>query len=406
MKKKRWFYPKNCFVLLFWLLPMVAGAQNQTALQQRKQQLQQEIEYTQTLLRQTSIDARASVNQVAVLQEQIKRRSEMIETINDEVYLLNIEIEAISEKIDQLETDLEQLKEEYAKIIYFTYKNRSSYDKLLFVLSAENFNQSYRRFLYLQQYASYRREQAELLLEKRRELSQALALKQQTVQQKEQLMQVRKEEAVALIEEREHQQQMLATLRHRTTQLRRELQQKQQQAQQLEDRVVDIITAEIDSTANSARQTTHPEYSLPENFDFSGFRQNKGKLPWPVASGVVTSFFGVQEHPVLAGVQIVNNGIDINTGKGAIVRAVYGGIVKDIVELPGANKAVLVAHGEYYTLYSNLVQVDVARGEAISTLQKIGTVFTDAQNNNQTILKFQVWHLQNKLNPMDWLSEN
>ena len=148
-----------------------------------------------------------------------------------------------------------------------------------------------------------------------------------------------------------------------------------------------------------------PEYSLPENFDPQAFLRHKGNLIWPIENGVVTDSFGIHKHPLFKWILVNNNGIDISTDPNAAVRSVYDGVVAEIISIPGDHQAVLVSHGNYFSLYSNLISVNVQRGELLKSGQMIGSVFTDAENSSVGLLKFQIWNEQNKLDPLEWLEK-
>ena len=133
------------------------------------------------------------------------------------------------------------------------------------------------------------------------------------------------------------------------------------------------------------------------------FEQNKNRLPWPVERGIITEHFGIHKHPVLSNVEIRNNGINIATEIGAKVRTVFNGEVSRVFGISGGNTAVIIRHGNYLTVYSNLREVVVKKGDLVSTKQTIGTVFTDTADGNKSILKFQIWRENTKLDPEQWI---
>jgi len=296
---------------------------------------------------------------------------------------------------------MQKIKDEYAKMIRSAYRHKNTNDEIMFLLSADNFNQAYRRFLYTKRYTEYRRKQTEAIAALQEVLNEQVAKLEQQKQVKQKLINETKQETQQLAGEKGQQNSIVQKLQKQQRSLRQKLNQQRREEQQLEREIQRIIEEE----ARKNREAGAPEYALTPEQKLIGdnFEQNKRRLPWPVERGVITEHFGIHPHPVLSKVQIRNNGINIATEAGAKVRAVFNGEVSRIFGITGGNSAVIIRHGKYLTVYSNLREVTVKKGDKVKTKQDIGTVFTDRDDGNKSILKFQIWRENQKLDPEDWI---
>lgn len=390
------------FILVFVLvLPFAGLAQTITDLQKKKQDTQKEIEYTTRLLEETQKSEKSSLNKLHLLNNQISRRSTLIATINNEIAIYD-ECVANSElSIGLLQNDLKDLKKEYAEMIRQAYKNKNAYNELLFVLSAENFNQAYRRLLYFRRYTQYRQNQAEVIDAVSSVLNDNIKKLEERKQAKQQLVSETRKEQRQLSGEKSRQNDELQELGKQKRKLQQTLRQQRRIEEQLEREIQQIIEEEAKKNAGDSGSgfALTPEQKLIGN----NFEQNKQRLPWPVERGLIIERFGVHQHPVLTNVQVRNNGVNIATEIGAKARAVFNGEVSRVFGISGGNTAVIIRHGAYLTVYSNLREVVVKKGDKVTTKQVIGTVFTDYDDDNKTILKFQIWHESQKMNPEDWI---
>lgn len=303
--------------------------------------------------------------------------------------------------IEMLENDVEQIKKEYAELIRSAYRNKNINDKILFLLSAENVNQAHRRFLYMKRYTAYRENQAELIEVIQSVLSAKVGKLEHQKKIKQQLIEETQKENINLSKEKSQQNLEYRKLQNQQGKLRRKLRQQQQIERQLERQIQQIIEDETkkNKTTGDTGFTLTPEQQLIGD----NFAQNKKRLPWPVERGVITEHFGIHRHPVLTNVQIENNGINIATETGSKVRAIFNGEVSRVFGITGGNTAVIIRHGKYLSVYSNLREVVVKKGDKVTTKQNIGTVFFDKDDGNKSILKFQIWHESQKLDPEDWI---
>ena len=405
LKIENWKLFVFCF-LLFGISQSFAQTTKED-LKSKKKQIETDINYTGELLKETRKNEEASLNQLLTLKKKINLRQYLISTINKEIRILDKQIEENSSIIESLEYDLKVIKSEYARMIYYAYKNRNSYNRLMFIFSSKDFNQAHKRLQYLQQYSEFRQRQAGFIVKTKEILDQKITELEAKRVVKKQLLLVKKEERMTLAGERSEQNKIYDELKNKEKQLKADLKAKQKEAKRLQKAIKDIIAAELRKARDAARKGKG--FALtPEEIELSRtFEKNKGKLPWPVKRGIITSKFGEQDHPVLKGIKINNNGIDISTNKGAIARAVFDGVVTGVIILPGANKkAVIVRHGIYFSVYGNLRKVYVKKGDKVETKQDIGLIYTD-NNKFQTEAHLEIWELKEdgtvKLNPEKWI---
>ena len=385
-------------------------------LQKTKSQLEEEIRYTTRLLEQTHQTKQNSLNKVLLLNKQIEKRQSLISTISGEVDQIQVQMELQHRQIGSLSEELKKMKNEYARMIYYAYKNLNAYNRLLFIFSAEDFNQAYRRLLYYQQYSAYRRTQAELIRDAQMKIDRKQKELEETREQKLTLVRSEETEKGHLTEEMEDKDKTVQQLSLKEKELQTSLQEKQKATEKLEQEINKLIASEIRAAAERAKKTDNRDAKTKmktgsteimltndEQILSSSFASNKGKLPWPSEHGVITGTFGEHPHPVLKYVKVKNNGIDISTEKGASVRAVFSGKVSRVMSFPNLNKVVIIRHGEYLTVYSNLDEVSVKDGQPVTTKQLIGKVHTNP-DDSRTDLHFEIWLGKTTQDPQEWLS--
>jgi murein hydrolase activator len=398
-------------LLLLMLLASGAFAQkNRAKLEQDKKKVEAEIEYTNKLLEQTRETKKNSLNEVVILNKKISKREELIGTIGNEVQLVEGQMAQAQDSINLLEKDLKALKDEYAKMIYYAYKNKNLYDRLIFIFAAEDFNQAYQRFKYFQQYNEYRKKQALLIQIKQKRLAIKMEDLAGIRDQKNNLLTIEEQQKQQLTSEREEKNKSVKTLSKKEKELQKTLKEKEAAARKLQQAIQDIIAEEIRLAAERAKKsgaatektglfTLTPEEKILSN----DFQKNRGSLPWPLEQGIISSTFGEHPHPVLKNVTIRNNGIDILTEDGADARAIFSGVVTRVMNVPNNNNVVIIRHGEFLTVYSNLDQVYVKIGEKVAMKQKIGKIFTN-KADSKTELHFEVWQSKTLLDPEVWLA--
>ncbi|MDD3875014.1 MAG: peptidoglycan DD-metalloendopeptidase family protein [Bacteroidales bacterium] len=407
----------NCKTHLFFLtitlafcsalfLNSAVYSQSKERLQQDKRRLEEEIALTNRLLNETKRNTQTSVSQLVLINNQIRQRESLIQNISSEIRQLNNSISANNESIEILKKELTELKEQYSKMIYYAYKNRSAYNRLMFIFSSKDFNQAYKRMKYIQQYSFYRKKQAEMIIEKQAELVIKVNELEQMLNNRRDLLTAQNEEKGKLDREKSDKNRSISELRQREQELNRTIREKQAAAQRLQRAIEAIIAEEIRLASERARRSSgNTEIALtPEEMALSNnFISNKGRLPWPLLRAVVTGAYGENPHPVLPGIKINNRGIDMSTTQGAKARAVFDGTVIRIVEMPMYRNVVIISHGEYFSVYSKLDRVLVRQGERVRVRQDIGLVFTDTEES-KTELHFEIWKGNTSVNPVEWLS--
>lgn len=403
---------RTCFIVFILFFAFAGGyaQQSRAKLEQDKKKLEEEIEYTNRLLEQTRQSRQTSLNEVVILNRKIGQREQLIGTINQEIGLLERKIRLAQDSITLLSRDLNNLKDEYAKMIYYAYKNKNLHDRLLFIFASEDFNQAYQRLKYFQHYNEYRKSQALLIQIKQKQLEIKAEELQQIVDQKTALLSAEERQRLQLTSEREAKNKSVQSFSKREKELQKTLKEKEAAARKLSQAIQEIIAEEIRLASERADKYGAPlqksglfALTPEEKLISDDFQNNRGHLPWPLEQGMISSTFGEHPHPVLKNVKTKNNGIDLLTQEGAEARAIFTGVVTRVMNVPNNNNVVIIRHGEFLTVYSNLDEVYVKIGEQVTVKQKIGKIFTNKQDS-KTELHFEVWQSKTLLNPEEWLA--
>lgn len=452
-------------VVIFACVVSVAYGQKSSAVRQLEQQRKaalEDIEQTNKLLSETAQSAKTSLSRLNLLSKQILSRKKVISLLNQEVDEIEKDIRNIQVQIQGLKKELGNKQANYAKSARGLYKRHSSQDKLLFILSAESFSQSFRRMRYLREYADWQKRQASEIIVKQEEISRKQQELEKVRSEKTNLLGTRQQENQKLEGEEANQKDEVQQLNKKQKDLKAELQKKKRQAEALDRQIEKQIAEEIaraEAEARAAREKAERERAERERIErerlareqaaskgktvpaekkaapaeteskpepireervadtkggyamtreekrlSDNFAGNQGRLPYPVSgSRTVVATFGEQQHQELKYVRTSNSGIDIQTSPGADARAVFNGEVTRVFVVPGYNNSVIIRHGNYLTVYSNLSQVYVKAGDKVSTRQSIGKIYSDPEDGNSTILHFQLWKEKTKLNPQTWL---
>lgn len=398
----------------FWLLALLittdsfAQKGSKRDLENKKKRLQKQIQYTNKLLDETKKSQRKSFKHIVIINKKINDREEIISTIRFQIRVLDRQVKEKNGEIALLQDELSTLKAEYAKMIYYAYKNQDAYSRLMFVFASNDFQQAYMRLKYLQQYSDYRHKQAELILEKKAELNENIQDLEAKKAEKRSLLTNEHSEKKTLSEEKLEKEKMFSKLQLKESKLKKDLKKKIIAERKFEQAILRIIQKEFDARnkGKDGKQRAQKLELTPEAKQLSkSFASNKGKLPWPVVKGIISEEFGVHPHPLMPNIKINNNGIDITTNKGSIARAVFAGEVKAIVNMPGSGKFILIRHGEYLTIYSNLNEIYIKVGDKVTTKQKIASIMYDAETAT-TVLHLELWKGKVKYNPKYWLFKN
>jgi septal ring factor EnvC (AmiA/AmiB activator) len=381
-----------------------AAGQDKESLRRERDKITEEIKYTNRLLEEAKKSRSKLEGELGLINKKITLREDLIRSINKEVKLYNRRIENNRREIEMLESKLELLKERYAELVRLAYRTGRVRDRLMYIFASEDFFQAIRRVRYLRKMAEIRKDQSINIMQTRNELEKVNEDLNEAIAQKNQILEEEQSEKQALNDDLRKQQQAVKGLKSQERELLATLKKQERQREKLNKEIQRIIEAEI----RASKKDNAGVFELtPEAAALSAdFESNRGKLPWPVERGVIVSNFGPNPHPVLAGITIPNNGIDIATGKDAQVRAIFEGTVSAVFSIPGAGKNVIVNHGGYRSVYSNLKEVYVEKGQRLSAKESIGVVLTD-EVDGKTEAHIEIWKVgQNgttKEDPAKWI---
>ncbi len=388
------------FALAFWLLffTLSSFAQTSTELNNQISLLEKEIAYTNQLLTTTLKGKEDSYYKIELLAKQISRHEKVLVSIQKEINNINRDIDSKQLEIRKKEAELSALKDEYTKMIYFANRNRSNYDKLMFIFSSNDFNQAYKRLKYFEQYSHYRKNQVKLINEHQLALDSSIKKLEKDRAEKLSLRLKETQTKENLNQQKIEQQRSLNRLKSNERDLKSELRKKENQKDALKKEIEKLIALETERIKKFA--LTPGELALSSDFE-----NNKGKLPWPVERGILFSSFGEHAHPYIKGIKTRNDGVDIATDENSQARAVFEGEVRSIISVPGTpNYAILIKHGNYFTLYSNITKVTVSPGQKVKAKESLGIIYKDPSDQS-TKLQFQLWKSTSKMNPINWLAQ-
>ena len=375
----------------------VFAADSVKDLQKKQRQLQAEIEQTNKMLKQTKKDESATMNKLQLLNQNIKTQKKLIHTLDSEITALNREMKRLSNTRDSLQVILERYKADYAQMVRQSHYARMQQSPLLFLLASDSFQQLARRTRYLQEFAHFRQEQVRRIENTQAEIDTQNELLETNKADKQAALSSRKREQANLQRDERKQKNMLSQLKSKEKDLNKQIKQKQKKVDELNRKIDEMVRKQ---TEKASKTTLTKEQQLIAG----GFEANKGRLPWPVEKGMISGHFGKQQHPVYSQVTMDNKGIYIQTTAGTKARAVYKGEVTSCF-MVGGTYAVIVQHGNYRTVYSNLSKLSVKQGDKVDTKQTIGTIFTDPEQDQKTELYFQIYKDKNIQNPELWIAK-
>ena len=426
----------SVLTLCCWLAGTLLAQSNKLIkeLENKRGTLQKQIAESESLLKSTKKDVGSQLNGLAALTGQIEERRRYILSINRDVEAIDRELLSLEKQLGRLQRDLADKKKKYESSVHYLYKNRSIEEKLMFILSADNLAQTYRRMRYVREYATYQRLQGEEVLKKQDEVNRKRTELKQVRTAKEGLLKEREAEKVKLEEQEKQKKTLVANLQKKQRGLQNEISKKRREANQLNARIDRLIAEEIErarkraageerkktaanrktgkeksnAAAGTKKGNTAPleAYSMSKaDRELSGtFANNRGKLPMPITGPyIITSHYGQYAVEGLRNVKLDNKGIDIQGKPGAQARAIFNGKVAAVFQLNGLFN-VLIRHGSYISVYCNLSSASVKQGDEVSTKQTIGPVFSDKADGGRTVLHFQLRREKEKLNPEPWLN--
>ena len=410
MKKR--FYILVLSVLFFGNFSALAQPGNkQQQLEQQRESILNDIKKINTLLFKTRGVKKTVLSEVEDINQRIKAQQNLIRVTNQQANLLTRKINENLTQISLLRNELQQLKEDYAAMVQKSYKSKSQQSRVLFLLSSEDFLQAYKRVQYMKQYANHRKKQGESIKAKTELLQQLnLDLIDQR-KEKDLLISENIASKAKLKKEKELQQTLIASLKKEESTFTKQIRAKQQKANKINGQIKKLIRDAIAAANKKARENkskttiaSATKFALtPEAAAIAkDFKNNKGKLIWPVKQGLVINKYGTRQHPQFPNVTQTFHGVEIATNANAQARAVFNGEILQIQQLKNANKAVMIQHGDYITIYYNLATISVKKGDKVSTKDPIGKVFTHPITK-QTVIKFMVYRNDTEMNPADWV---
>jgi len=404
-KNYNWHNVRSLFVLflILFMLPYISSGQSRKELEQDRIKLQEEIKETKDLLFKSQKREKNLLSELDDLNSLINVRSKLIRTVEAETKELNKDINENEKEVEQLENRLEELKKEYAEMVVQSYKSKTQQSRLMFLLSSENFLQAYKRVEYINQYAEYRAKQGEEIKIETVKLNNLNDYLKEIRITKEELLLVNQLEKDSINKEKSSRQRLVKDVKKNEKKYTVQINKKQKQEREIDRRIEQLIRTAM-ASSNKKSTVKSSGFSLtPEAKELEkDFISNKGKLPSPVERGIIVRHFGKQSHPTLRGITIESNGVFYATEKDANARVIFNGKVLAIQVLPGKKKAVLVQHGNYISVYKNLDNVNVQKGDLVRTKQEIGKIHTD-KTTGKTILAFVLFKEIHRQNPEDWV---
>ena len=432
--------PKYFLSLLLVCLTSTMWSQSQQEkLEQRKAQIQKEIRDNEKMLQNVKSKEKSALNVFLIQKNKIRLKETLINTTEKQTRLLSNDMYINQMKINKLNKELKALKEDYAKKIVNSYKSRSEQSRAMFILSSENFLQAYKRAQYLKQYTSFRKSQGEEINVKSTELvgyNEKLKI-QKTAKQK--LIVENEKEKQTLVKEKQEQEKLVNSIKKDKNRIVSDIRKKQRESKTIDAQINRLIREAIaeanrkaalerakaaalaaaekekspssktnkkeikETVSRAAVSSSRIEMTPEDKVLADSFRANRGSLPWPVEKGFISLGFGDQPHPVYNTLVVHNSGVEITTNDGANARAVFGGEVSSVMVLSPVNKAVMIQHGDYFTIYQNLSSVSVSKGDKVSIKQSIGRIRTNG-DSGKTVIKFLLLQNTTYNNPQSWLS--
>ncbi len=424
-----WILPMTALVLLmFFVLSIQTEAQSKKELQRQRDELNEKIELTKKLIRESEKQQTSTTRQVQMLNEQLAYREQLLGNLNEDIDEITVEIGTKNENIGELQQQVDAMKDEYGSMIYNAYRHRNSYDKLMYIFASADFHQAFKRFKMVQRYAEARKKQTMLIAGTQQEIKSTVDELERNKQEKEVLADKKAKEKDRMAADRELKQKKLTDLKKEEEKLRDQQKKQKTDRDKLTSKIQEVIAEEISkenerkeaerrknsasgvtaSTSATSGSASKAAIALaPETVLINAdFEKNKGVLPWPVSAGVITSRFGKHAHPTLEQVIVNNNGVDFTAEKNSTALAVFAGTVTSVFNIPGAGQNVIITHGSYKTVYSGLSDVSVKQGDKVTTRQKLGTIMYDGEGYS---LHFEVWKVGSESgsaqNPEFWIKK-
>ncbi|WP_165779193.1 murein hydrolase activator EnvC family protein [Brumimicrobium salinarum] len=431
----------NKGLVLFFILLCSASFPlwSQTGSQRLKKEqsaLEKQIATTKTLLEKSKKNTRLSLDEVHLIEKQVEYRERLLRNIDNQIRSSELKVEQKKGRIQELNAEIERLKKQYAKLLLYAYKKRNKYGDLMFIFSAKSVEEALKRKLYLEKLTEIQKKQMRLIKQNTALLEEEIKSLNQEKKEQEKLAAQKKSERAEIIKTKREKEKVYQRFKEQEEELLKELAQQEKAKTRLKNEIAAAIKREIaaekarlekarreaearrkaEEARKAANTPTVEEAKKEESFSLTAestligesFAANKGKLPWPVEKGTITQNYGKNKHPSLPNVYTQNNGVDISTPKNANVLAIFKGEVTSVINIPGAGKVVIIKHGDYRTVYSNLRDVYVTKGSTVDTKTPIGSLLPNP-SGDISVAHFEVHHVKgsgvNQLNPNLWIAK-
>ena len=384
---------------LFCALNLAAQNQSLDALRDEIRRAEEEIRATNELLAKTKKDKQVTQNQLKLIQNRIRNRKQIIANLEKQTQVINGDIGTKNDTVHAMQNELTQLRTEYADMVYAAYKNYKLNNFLVFLFASKDFNDATRRISYMRRYNRMRQQKAEQIKSVADSLHVQIGELENRKAELTKVRDTRTQEVSSLGKDEKQYQSSLSEINTKSGKLSSEIRKKQSQINKLQQRIQAIIAEEARKNRATPKSAAQEEYiaNLSGRFD-----QNKGLLPYPVRGGVIVDRYGVHPHATQKGLMVNNKGVNIASGSGAEVRAVFEGDITQIVFVQGLNNTVIIRHGNYLTTYSNLASVNVKTGDKVTLNQVIGRL-SNSDDSDDCVLHFEIWKETENLNPEQWL---
>lgn len=384
------------FMLGLVILPAgVSGQQDRSALEKQRKELENQIKNTQDILQKTLKSKTKSLSELNALTAQIRQRQELLESIKTELNKVEQESSVREKQKSETIREIAQLESRLSSTLRSAYVRNRLQPSWLYILSAQTAGQALQRWVYLRQYNNYVRRQWQILSGKKAVLEEVLRQLAEDRKVKTELFQTEERTKSQIQKEQQSRQALVNQLSKEEKKLKQQLTASQEKKKKLDAEIARLIKEEAGKLSSSGLADAPETKAL--NAQFSS---NKGKLPWPVGKGLITGRFGEHPHPVLKGIKVQNNGVDIRAEPNSAVKSLFEGTVASVTRIPGYDNMIMIRHGLYYTVYSKVDRVTVKKGDAITTGQVIGYLGSDDPE-----LHLEIWQDKNKLNPETWLAK-
>lgn len=390
--------------LIALIFSLSSQAQTREELEAKRQEIQQEINEINSIIKTTETKGKSALSEYEDLQKKIKATERLIQVNNQEANLLTREITANANKIDRLRNELEQLKAEYEQMIQKSYRSKSDKSRIMFLFSSESFLQAYKRIQYMKQFAQYRKKQGQEVMDQAKTLQELNSKLFEQRRAQEKILAANRKTKADLVSDKNNLEQLLVSINKQKKKYAQELNQKQKEVNRIDQEINRLIREAIAKENKKVGSGSSATFNLtPEAKALAkDFADNKGKLPWPVKSGVVSMRFGERPHPIVKTIKVMSNGVRIDTEKNGKARAIFEGEISQVSKIPGANVVVMIRHGDYLSIYNNLKRVYVKSGDKVSRGEEIGEVGINSSSGKTTLI-FQLFKNTKKLNPEQWI---